>query len=108
MSQAIGRKVRGAWLPTKTNCAAELSVPHPARVTRQARNRATVGQSNWRRFRLAINLLRKKAIRIVGNSREMLAGGLWPAVVRRPTLFKRMNIARQVLGGRPNQFHRLN
>src|SRR2546423_12660316 len=90
MSQAIGRKVRGAWLPTKTNCAAELSVPHPARVTRQARNRATVGQSNWRPFRLAINLLRKKAIRIVGNSREMLAGGLWPAGGRGPTLFKRI------------------
>src|SRR2546423_11058729 len=108
MSQAIGRKVRGAWLPTKTNRAAEFPVPHPLGVTRQARNCATVGQSNWRPFRLAINLLRKEAIRIVSNSREMLAGGLQPKVVRRPALFKRMNIARQVLGGRPNQFHYLN
>src|SRR5712675_119186 len=107
MSLAIRRQVRAAWLPTQTNRATEFSIPHPSRVSRQTRHRATVRQGNGRPFGFSIDLLSKEAISILGNSGEMFAGGLRSTVVRRPSLLERMNIARQVLRFRPNQFHRL-
>src|SRR2546430_14155463 len=105
MSLAIGRKARSAWLPTQTNSTAEFSVPHPPRVPGQTRDRPAIRKNYARPFGFSIDLLRKETIGILGNSPEMLAGGLWPAIVRRPAFLQRMNIARKVLGSRPNQFH---
>jgi hypothetical protein len=68
-------------LPAKTNRTAEFSIPHPSRVPRQTRNRATVGQNNGRPFGLSVDLLGEKARGVLCNSREFLGCGLRPEIV---------------------------
>src|SRR5436190_4695599 len=105
MSQAIWRKICCTRFPAKTNRSTEFPVPHPPRVSRQTRNRATVRQNNLGPFGFSVYLLRKEASGILCNALEFLACSLGPQIVRRPASQKRMNIPGQVLRGRPNQFH---
>src|SRR5258705_273426 len=57
---------------------------------------------------VSITLFSDKAISILINSCELLDRCLRSQVVRRPALLQRMNIAVQVIRGRPNELHRLN
>ena len=72
MAQAVWRKFRGAWLPAKTNRAAEIAVPHPLGVTRQTRNRATVRQNKSPPLSLTIDLLSKEANRVLLDSQRVV------------------------------------
>jgi hypothetical protein len=81
VAQTIWRKLRSTWLPAETNRPAEFSVPHPTRISREPRNRATARQNNRWPIGFPVDLLRKKASRVFCNSSEFLGCGLWPEVV---------------------------
>jgi hypothetical protein len=66
-------------------------------------HRLTVRQNYRRPFGFAINLFGKEARTILGNSREMLTGGLRATIIRRPALLKRVDVTRQVWFSRPDE-----
>jgi hypothetical protein len=69
--------------------------------------RLTVRQNYRRSFGFAINLFGKEARTILGDSRELLAGGLGAEIIRRPALLKRMDVTGEVLFSGPDEFQRL-
>jgi hypothetical protein len=69
-------------------------------------NRLTIWQNYGRPFGFAINLFGQEARTILGDSRELLAGGFGAEIIRRPALLKRMDVTGEVLFSGPDEFQR--
>jgi len=107
MTKTIGWEFGSARLPAKTDRAAKLAVPKPTLVSGQTFYRLTVRQNYRRSFGFEINLFGKEARAVLGDSREMLTGGLGATIIRRPALLKRMDVTPQVLFSRPDELESL-
>src|SRR6185503_20706532 len=67
-----------ARLPTETDRAAELSIPKPAPIARQARDPGPIRQHHGFAFCLSVDKTGQKRRAISGDLRELLVSGCLP------------------------------
>src|SRR5262249_45981260 len=96
--ETIRRQRFGPGLPPESHAAAELSVPKPATITRQAWDDRAVEQRERLALRLLVDQTREKAVGIRRNARQLLIDrGRTSHVVGRPTSLKRVDVPGQIL-----------
>src|ERR1044072_1803336 len=105
MTEAGRRQLRRPRLPAEIDRAAEFSVPHPQRVSRQPWNLSTVRQNDVWPFGFAANLFAQDGSGIVGDSCQLFLRRLRTQIIWRPALFERVDVSGEILRARTNKFH---
>jgi hypothetical protein len=106
MAEAVRRERGSARLPAKADAAAELAVPHPAMISRDSRDRRSVGKRDRGSGRLTVHQASDELSGVGGDLFQVLAGrGFAAHVVWRPASPESGDVAEKVLLGRPDELH---
>jgi hypothetical protein len=96
VAEAIGGQGVRAGLPTQADAAAELAVPQPPPIARQARDLGAIGKRDLRAHGFAVHEALQEAVGIRSYQQEFFLRGFRPQVVGRPSALERGDVARQM------------